>query len=428
MKQHLNSNLEYIHNSKKNTGYILEKSGRCHVLNSDAMLLLNDYDKYKLTDNNYNGFFEMSKQLGWLMTDTNEGQSIRSISSTYHLKRVQLEILLRCNLKCEHCYCSSHPMASMGMSTDNVLKLIDELSEMGVMYLDITGGEPILRKDIFKVISYAQMKGLVVSIFSNATTINPSNVKRLKELNIASVQTSLDAFTPEIHDHFRGKKGAFRKSIEGIHLLKKNNIPTSVTVVVHQENKHEINKLANYISMELKVPFRLDRVIPSGRALSNDISVSNEEFYRILRQIPNSNKELATKVCDSSNAIINKSHIAPSCGVGESYLFIKNNGDVVLCPTMTEKEDPRFKSGNLLFESIKDIWENHPTFKEHREIQCQNINICPVANTCKGGCRSNAYLLHGSVSAPDELYCNLHKNKTSNYNPYIERYKTYGAH
>jgi radical SAM protein with 4Fe4S-binding SPASM domain len=421
LKLQLNPEKRYVHDPLKGKGYILNAKGACSLLNSDAMTLLSGNLDQVQTVKEYKVFLEQAVQANWVIPDCKISVPVRKVEDLHHLKRVQLELLLQCNLECAHCYCSSAPSAPVGLPTKSVFKLIDEISAMGVLYLDITGGEPLLRKDIFSIIEHAHHRGLVVSLFTNATTLTEAKARKLADLNVASIQTSLDAYSPKLHDQFRGREGSFRKAIDGIRILRESQIPVSVTVMVHQQNKHEIKELTHFISRNLKVPFRLDRVIP---ALENsNIALSNEEFYGLIKRLYPNEQNLLTKVCDSSMGQIEKGHIEPSCGVGASYLFIKHNGDVVLCPTMTEKESPKFKAGNILTQSLRSIWLEDPIFQQFRGVQCQNIQICPAAAQCKGGCRSNAYLLHGSTDSPDEFNCNLHKNKQTEYKNYLDNYE-----
>lgn len=425
MNYQLNPVYNYIYDSFQKKGYVVHKNGSCSVVNEDAMQLMLNYGSDLTYNTCYQGFRQRVERLGWLLpcNNTVSAVSVREVPIPYHLKRIQLELLLQCNLRCMHCYCSSSPTAPKGLDTEKIFNLIDQASKMGVLYLDITGGEPLIRRDIFQIIERAQKQGLVLSLFTNATVINDQIAQRLSHLKIASIQTSLDTFTPELHDQFRGLRGAHKRAVAGIHLLKKYNIPVSVTIMVHQGNKHELKQLTDFIKTYLGVPFRLDRVIPSGRAKENkDMSLTSKEFYELTKALFPNQKTITTKVCEFASALIGKTKIEPSCGVGSSYLFIKHNGNVVLCPTMTEEESPLFKAGNFLEQSLQEIWLNHPTFRKFRGIQCRNIGVCPVSKICRGGCRSNTYLLHGTVDAPDELHCNIYKNALPTYVPFLKGY------
>jgi radical SAM protein with 4Fe4S-binding SPASM domain len=413
----------FILDNHRRRGYIVSHRGDCSVVNHDAMTLLRDLPTLPHDAHTTAAFLQQARTYGWIIETEQTPRTVRTVTTPYHLKRIQLELLLQCNLECAHCYCSSSPTAPRGLPTPQLYSLIDQAAAMGAIYLDITGGEPLLRKDIFDILVHAQTRGLITSLFTNGTPVTTTVAQRLAKCHIASIQTSLDALSPALHDRFRGRSGAFQQTIRGITRLREAGIPVSVTVMVHRHNIHELKALTDFIANTLRVPFRLDRVIPAGRAASNDtIALSAPEFYQRVRELYPADKALISRVCDGASALIDKQHIEPSCGVGTSYCFIKHNGAVVLCPTMTPAESPQFRAGSFPTQSLREIWMDHPTFQQFRGIQCQNIDICPAAQQCRGGCRSNAYLLHGTVTAPDELHCNLHKNRQTQYVNYLQRY------
>jgi radical SAM protein with 4Fe4S-binding SPASM domain len=90
---------------------------------------------------------------------------------------------------------------------------------------------------------------------------------------------------------------------------------------------------------------------------------------------------------------------------------------------MAEAESPDFAQADLTRMSLRDAWERHPTFQRFRGMQCENSSVCPAGTTCRGGCRSNAYLLHGEVTSPEEISCNIHKNAGDDYRPFLVEYE-----
>jgi radical SAM protein with 4Fe4S-binding SPASM domain len=102
---------------------------------------------------------------------------------------------------------------------------------------------------------------------------------------------------------------------------------------------------------------------------------------------------------------------------------LKHDGRAALCPTLTEAESPEFVQPDLKQLSLEQAWQEHPTFRRLRGMQCENASVCPSGNTCRGGCRSNAYLLHGDISSPDEMSCNIHKNDAGGYRPFLTEYE-----
>ncbi|MBI3534248.1 MAG: ATP-binding cassette domain-containing protein [Deltaproteobacteria bacterium] len=405
MSYSLNTEFNFTYDPFSDRGYIISNTGALSVVNGDAIIFLENITKFVQTNSACSAFLEKALEQRWIIKSDVSCVSIRKVVTPYHLKRVQLELLLRCNLICEHCYCAASPKSPMGPDKKTVFKLIKEARAMGVLFFDITGGEPLIRKDIFEILDFAHSNGLVTSIFTNGTLLDKTRVLALKKTRISNIQTSLDAYTSKLHDSFRGSQGAYQKTINGIRLLKEHGINVSVTIMVNRRNHEEIQTLVHYIKTVLQVPFRLDRVIPVGRALWNeDLALSNSEYTNLMTRLFSDNDILNTKVC--------KSTAESSCGVGTSYMFIKQNMDVVLCPTLSDREHKSFLAGNCQTTALSEIWMNSPTFKQYRGIQCKNIAQCSSSEKCHGGCRSNAYLLNGELTAPDKCYCKLYKKHT----------------
>lgn len=423
---HLSSDFNYLNNRSTDRGYVVAKNGAVSVVNSDAMDLLTGADRSWLSDPDYTPFVDRAVGAGWLVdAPAPRAPSVRSIERRIHLRRVQYEVNLFCNLECAHCYCLASPSASQGLSTEFAKDLIRQAAELGALHFDITGGEPMLRKDIFELVEEIVRQGMIPSIFTNATTITAEKAARLKELGLAAVQTSLDARSPELHDEFRGSKGAFERTVRGIRELKAAGIGVSVTTCLNKRNAHELPAIVKFLKEDLAVPYRLDRVINAGRGLEHDspIALTNDEFYLLLRSLLRERPDAVTKkVCDAVNLAATEV-IEPGCGVGAWYMFIKHDGRAAICPTMTEAESTAFAQADLKAMSLAEAWESHPTFNLFRGVQCENTAVCPTGKSCRGGCRSNAYLIEGRVDAPDELHCNLQKNGGDDYVPFIAEYE-----
>ncbi len=421
---HLSPEFNYVVNTVTDRAFIVSNVGGVSVINTDAMELLADPANGWTEDPAYASFLAAAVAQGWLVGEPpTRAPRIRRIATAHHLRRVQYEVNLVCNLECAHCYCSASPRAPRGESTEFVLRVVRQAAAMGVIFFDVTGGEPLARDDIFEVLGAIREAGMVPGLFTNATLVTPAVAARLRDLGVANVQSSLDARTPDLHDKFRGKRGAFHRAEAGILALKEAGLNVSVSICASKMNAHELPDLHHYISKELGLPLRLDRVIPAGRGIADGIALPETEFYQLARLITGGGEDMPlVKVCDSPSDGARNGSISPGCGVGESYVFIKHDGRVALCPTMTEAESPDFGQGSLHELGLEDIWLHHPTFTRFRGMQCQNATRCPSGRTCRGGCRSNAYILHGTVDSPDEMSCNLHKNPTDQYIPYLERY------
>ena len=133
------------------------------------------------------------------------------------LRLVAWEITRSCNLFCAHCRASAAGV-SYGdeLSTDECVHLIDSILEVGKPILILSGGEPLLRHDVFQIAEYAVSRGLRVVLGTNGTLITEETAARLKEIPVSRIGVSLDFPIPELQDRFRGKAGAFEATVAGI--------------------------------------------------------------------------------------------------------------------------------------------------------------------------------------------------------------------
>lgn len=421
----LSSDFHYLNNRATDKGYVVSLRGGHSVVNADAMDLLMSSDPCWQLDSDYAGFVQQAKALAWLVPQAARPRpSVRAVARSVHLQRVQYEINLRCNLECVHCYCSSSPRAPAGLPTEFVLDVVRQAADLGVLYFDITGGEPLVRRDILPILESIRARGMVGTLFTNCTLVTAAVARELEAVGIAAVQTSLDACTPELHDRIRGKNGAFQRALRGIEALREQGIPVSVSVTLNRWNAHQAADMVRFFKDELAVPFYFDRVIPAGRGKEGErIELSNAEFHRLIRSISGGSLIPTGKVCDSPRRAGEAGPIEPACGVGATYLFLKHDGRAALCPTLTEAESPEFVQPDLKHLSLERAWQEHPTFRRLRGMQCENASVCPSGSTCRGGCRSNAYLLHGDVRSPDEMSCNIHKNDSEAYRQFLTEYE-----
>ncbi len=156
----------------------------------------------------------------------------------------------KCNLKCVHCYAQSKNIDYKGeLTTEEGKALIDDLADFGVPVILFSGGEPMMRKDLPELASYAREKGIRAVISTNGTLITPEKAKVLKEIGLSYVGISLDGMK-KVHDKFRGVEGAFDRAIEGMRNCKKEGIKVGLRFTINKRNAQEIPSIFKLLEEE----------------------------------------------------------------------------------------------------------------------------------------------------------------------------------
>ncbi|MEK6771805.1 MAG: radical SAM protein, partial [Pseudomonadota bacterium] len=152
-------------------------------------------------------------------------------------------LIRRCNLACKHCYSISADTDFPGeLSTDEIYKVMDDLKAFHVPVLILSGGEPLLRPDIFEISRRAKGMGFYVGLSTNGTLIDESNIDRIAEIGYDYVGISIDGLR-QTHDRFRRRQGAFDASMHGIRLCHQKGIKVGMRFTMTQDNAAELPEL-----------------------------------------------------------------------------------------------------------------------------------------------------------------------------------------
>ncbi len=196
---------------------------------------------------------------------------------------------LKCNLKCIHCYANAGRKVNE-LSTEEAKEMIDDLSSMKIPVLLFSGGEPLLREDIFELAEYAVKKGVPCSLSTNGTLITEEVAEKLKDAGFSYVGVSIDGME-DVNDRFRGVKGAFKKAFEGLLNAKEAGIMTGIRFTVTRYNLRDVPEVVNLLA-ENDIPrFCLYHLVPSGRA-DFEQDITNEERRKLIEWLINRAIEL----------------------------------------------------------------------------------------------------------------------------------------
>ncbi len=300
-----------------------------------------------------------------------------------------------CNMKCSHCYINATDQKLQDeLTTQEAKNLIDQIYQVSSPLLILSGGEPLLRPDIFELIEYGSKKGLKMGLGTNGYLINDVVAKKLKAAGIATVSISIDSSIPAQHDEFRGVKGSWERAVNACKLLRNNGILVQVNTTLTHDNYDQIDEimtLAESIGVE---NFHLFFLVPTGRGVKlTDISPQKYEdmitktFGKVHKHRLNVRPSCAPQFMRIAKGMgLDMRQWIRGCIAGMHYCRIYPNGDVTPCPYLP------IKLGNIREQNFKEIWFNSPVFKSLRNLDCLKgkCGICEYKFIC-GGCRARAY-------------------------------------
>jgi AdoMet-dependent heme synthase len=338
---------------------------------------------------------------------------------------VSWNLTYRCNLACEHCYLDAggSPLVDTEnfadrteLGTEECFRVIDEIAAFAPECLTIlTGGEPLLRRDILEIVRRASERGLWVVVGTNGVRITENVAQRLAQAGARGLSLSLDALDSDRHDRFRKVRGAWRNTVEGAEILNRTGLPFIVQTTAGSHNLDELEAIADFAHERLAAKvWNLYFLVPTGRGqfVSDMTPVQYDQvlaaLYRIQRKYER--RMLVNAKCaphyiktvlekgDADARIRVYSGGAGGCPAGTHYMGIRPNGDVTPCPYL-----PVF-AGSLRNESLTDLWTSSELFVgiRRRSSLGGRCGDCEMNAHC-GGCRARAYGMTGDPMAEDPL-------------------------
>lgn len=333
---------------------------------------------------------------------------------------VAWEVTRSCNLNCVHCRASSEKGPYPGeLDTDKAKDVLDQIVVTGEPIIILTGGEPLLRKDIFELARYGTDLGLRMVMATNGTLLTPQTADKMKSSGIQRVSISLDGADAAGHDLFRQVKGAFDSALKGIDILRQSGIEFQINTTVTRHNRDEIHRILD-LAVELgAAAHHIFLLVPTGRAkdmVNQEIDAEEYErllhwfydmrdktplhlkatcaphYYRILRQKAH---EKGEKV-DFENYGLDA--VTRGCLGGTSFCFISHEGIVQPCGYL------ELDCGDLKKNTFEEIWRDSEIFNNLRDFNGYKgkCGICEYRRFC-GGCRARAYESTGDYMEQEPL-------------------------
>lgn len=338
------------------------------------------------------------------------------------------EVTMGCNMRCGHCGSSCEKPLDDELNTEESFKLIDMLEDIGIKWITISGGEPLIRKDIVKLVERLNRKNITVNIITNGWLLNEELVKSLKEAGVSTIAISLDG-TKDIHNKIR-REGAFEQADRAFTLLKKYDIYTASITTVSNENIGILEDLKNYLVSKGIQMWQLQLGLPMGNFKQHlDWVISPEKVDDIIDFCYKTSKEGKINVypadCigyynDKISEILKQSYNTDKdiqwegCNAGVRSFGILQNGDILGCTSIRDK---KFIEGNIKEKSLREIWENPNSFAWRRNLKRNDLKgdcvQCKYADICLGGCANTRLTMNHDINS-ENLYCsyNLSMKRT----------------
>ncbi|MEE9202684.1 MAG: radical SAM protein, partial [Dehalococcoidia bacterium] len=308
-----------------------------------------------------------------------------------------------CNLRCSHCYLDAGHRLEGELATDECCHIIDQMAALGTEMVILTGGEPLLRKDIFAIARYASQKGILVVMGTNGVLIDEEVASSLKDSGLQGVGISLDSLHAQRHDSFRGVKGCWEGAVRGIDACVKQGLQVIVQTTATQWNYEEIPAMIDFAQSKGAVAFNLYYLVCTGRGegLADITPQQYEESlaYVVEAQAHHPGIMVRAKCAPHANRIAHQRGAplmaSAGCPAGTSYLRITPEGQVTPCPYLP------LVAGNLREVGLREIWEGSSILRELREPRLEGrCGACEYARVCIG-CRARAWATGGAVMGED---------------------------
>lgn len=329
------------------------------------------------------------------------------------------EVTMGCNMRCGHCGSSCAEPLKDELNTEDALDLCDQIAALGLKWITISGGEPLTRKDLPKLINRLSRQGVSVNIITNGWLLDEDVARKLKKNGIATAAISIDG-TKEIHDKIR-KKGAFEHASKAFANLKAVGIKTGAVTTLTKQNIGILSELKEDLIGLGVDSWQVQLGLPMGNLKEKqDWVLEPEQVNEIIDFCYDTAKEGRIKIypADCIGYYTKKEleikkisygtdfvSIWDGCNAGIRGFGILQNGDILGCTSIRDK---KYIEGNVTKRSLRDIWEGENSFSWRRNMTAAQLSSscreCVYSSKCLGGCPNTRLTMNGTIESENK-YC-----------------------
>lgn len=344
-------------------------------------------------------------------------------NNIYLPRLIAWEITRSCELNCVHCRAAARfGPYSNELTTEEIFRTMNNISGFTYPIIILTGGDPMMRKDVFEIARYGTDLGFRMVMSPCGKLMTDNTVQKMLDAGIKRISISIDGATAESHDRFRRVPGAFSDAMKGIDAARRNGLEFQINTTITKQNVHELGRILELAVEVGAVAFNPFLLVPTGRGKElAEQEISPVEYEKVLNWIYEQRDELPIQfkpTCaphyyrifrqrekENGRTVTPNTHgfeaMTKGCMGGQSFAFISHVGKVQICGFL-ETECGDLRQVNYDFEHI---WQTSPVFLQMRDQDSYHgrCGYCEYRNVC-GGCRARAYATTGDY-LDEEPYC-----------------------
>lgn len=307
-----------------------------------------------------------------------------------------------CSLRCNYCYMSADTVLPGELTTEEAESLIRQCADLGVHRFVFTGGEPLVRRDLFRLGAYAKERGLFTEIITNATLVTSAEVAEAVRDTFDAVITSLDGATPEANDVHRGS-GSFERIVEGIRRLNAAGVVPILNCTISEHNVSQVARLLEFTQEAIRTRMvRLINISFIGRGEHSQLQYNWDTYQRTFEQIRQHNARQLEHVA----AVPAKNMLSPrkNCGMGSGEIYVDSLGRVFPCKLVTR---PDWYAGSVKEQDLGGILQAQ-ALERARQLSVderEGCRTCVIRRLCGGGCRGMHMGYSGDPLVNDPQFC-----------------------
>jgi len=360
------------------------------------------------------------------------------------------EITMGCNMRCKHCGSSCKDALLEELTTEEALKLCDDIKDLGFKWITLSGGEPTTRADWHLIAKRLNDNGVIPNIITNGWLMDEDLANRAKEAGVNTIAFSLDGLK-ETHNSIR-KEGSYERIMNAIEICRTVGLNVSVITTLNKRNLPELEEMHTILSEKVIYGWQFQIGLPMGNmAQRTDLIATPEDINFIIDFAHNATNKggIEIQLADCIGYFNEKEiHVRSvstgsdaydwqGCGAGKAVLGILHNGNIVGCTSIRSKE---FIEGNIRNSSLKEIWENPESFAWNRKLKKTDLeglcSKCIYGERCLGGCSNTRLTMEGHIH-DENKFCSYNLsfkkakdriNLSNNMNELINRAENFMNH